>query len=378
MVQFIFLHGVANRRTPDRAEGEKQRDDYLREFVFGRGVTIQNPFWGDFGANPPGGRYRSLPDYEDPTAGGVEHLNVGDGSGGLEGEAPSLIELAREDFPETVDLIFQSVIENGEQDETFLETARIVGTYALADPKPAWLEDDLTDEQFLSQLQSISQQYAAQQSGVAAPDEIETLGLGGWLRDGARKLKDRVRNSGGRLVLATGREAAHTAIARFIGDVFVYLKEGAGRGPIRQVLQDALQPAIASGESIVVLGHSMGGVILVDCLGDPEFCGALGLKNGKKIDVLLTVGSQPGFFHELDLLTTKGKEKLDSVAAWLNIYDELDVLSFRAAPFFATQATDMLFSSRTGLLDSHTAYFTRVQFYLRLKARLKELGIKTE
>lgn len=376
VVQFIFLHGVANRRTPGRAESEKQRDDYLRELVFGQGVTIQNPFWGNFGANPPGGRYRSLPDYGNPTADGVEHLNVGGGVS--EGEAPSLIELAREDFPETVDLIFQSILQEGEQDETFLETLRIIGAYALADPKPAWLEEDKTDEQFLSQLQALSQQYAEQQAAVPTPEEIETLSLGSWLRDGASKLKDRVRNAGGRLVLAAGREAAHAAIARFIGDVFAYLKEGAGRGPIRQVLKDALQPAIASGEPIVVLGHSMGGVILVDCLGDPVFCEAVGLKDGKKIDVLLTVGSQPGLFQELDLLTTKGKDKLEAVGTWLNIYDELDVLSFRAAPFFATQAKDMLFSSKTGLLDAHTAYFTRVQFYLRLKDRLKQLGIETE
>ncbi len=374
MVRFIFLHGVGNRESARRDHLVAQRNSNFQEFVFGPEVHPENPFWGQFGANPVGGVYKSLPDYDNPTADGVEHLNVG--TPVVEVEAPALIDLARENFPETVDLILQAALEKGGLDAEEAEAARIVGAYALADPSPAWLVEDMTDAQFLRQLDQIAQQLAAQRAPAAAEPQTETLGVGSFLRNGAKALKDKISNAGGRLALSVGREFAHAHVAAFMGDIFAYLKEGAGREPIRDLLRASLAPAIASGEQIVLMGHSMGGVILVDCLGDAEFCASVGLIGGKKIDALITVGSQPGFFQELDLLTTKGAPSLPTVDNWINIYDELDVLSFRAAPLFTGQAKDMLFSSKTGLLQAHTAYFTRVQFYLRLHKRLKDIGIE--
>lgn len=376
MVQFVFIHGVNNRDTAERNAADAARNANIESLVFGDGVRIQSPLWGELAANPPGGVYASVPDYDNPTADGVEHLGLGDKDNNDAGEETQLIALARVDFPETVDLVIQSLLEAGELDEDQSKLVRSIGAYAVADPNPTWIEADLTNDQFLDHLEAFALQYRAG-AGEAEEDETETLGLGAWFRDGAQKFINSVRNKGGRLALDGKRASWNAVAARFIGDVFVYLQEDAKKNDIRQVIHDALQPAIASGDQLVVMGHSLGGVILVDCLSDPDFCQSIGLTGDKQIDVLLTVGSQPGFFHELGLLASRGNTKVDSVRHWLNIYDELDVLSFRAAPLFPDQAKDMLFSSKTGLLSAHSAYFSRIQFYERLRIRLADLGIDT-
>ena len=58
----------------------------------------------------------------------------------------------------------------------------------------------------------------------------------------------------------------------------------------------------------------------------------------------------------------------------LTFLDELDVLSFRAATLF-DGVDDFAFSSGTGILDAHTAYFKRNQFYHRLRVRLEAAGL---
>lgn len=377
-VQLVFVHGVANRRDDDYDRAVRARDDRFEKLVFGSDVVIQNPYWGEFGANPPGGVYQSLPDYDD--LGQDERLAVREAAAEPAPEAPSLVELARDDFPETVDLIFAEVFAEaeaggGEISDDMIEAARIAAEYAIDQPDPEWVDDELSDERFIEVLMRRAEALALQQ-GSGERAEVELLGIGSWLRRGAKALVDRVRNAGGRLVLARAREDFHGSVARFIGDVFRYLKDGDGRVDIRGVVRAALEPALESGDPIVVVGHSMGGVILTDCLGDPAFRDNLGLSPDRKIDALVTVGSQPGFFDELELLSGRdqGASPLDVVRGWLNVYDELDALSFRASPLFQG-ACDLRFSSRTGIAEAHGAYFDRVQFYRRLGKRLRDLEI---
>lgn len=371
VVKVIFVHGVANRAGAEYEAKTAKRSELFQKFVFGTNVQIANPYWGEFGANPDGG-YITLPTYDGSD--GVESLGAG-GTPTDNEDMPALIELAREDFPETVDLIFRGALEEDLTDET-VQTAKLASDYALAVPKPSWLSADLNDDEFLKHLSEISREYAEQQ-GQDPGQDIEALGLGSAFVRGVRNLKDRVRNAGGRLALAVGRETAHTHVATFIGDVFSYLKAGAGREEIRSLLKQALLPAVETGDKIVLIGHSMGGVILADCLGDPAFCEEIGLVGSRKISALVTIGSQPGFFQELGLLSTTTNPRLSPVEHWLNIYDDLDVLSFRAKPVFEGNVTDLHFSSRTGLLDAHVAYFERIQFYRRLRSRLAALGVPT-
>jgi hypothetical protein len=168
-----------------------------------------------------------------------------------------------------------------------------------------------------------------------------------------------------------------------VGDVFLYLREGERRAAIRARVADALTQAHARAKAgngpLIVLGHSMGGVILYDMLTDPA---GAGLSANFKADVLMTVGSQPGFFEELKLFAASdlqvGSDKPRKLAAkpaadhWWNVYDPVDILSFRCAPIF-DGAEDFVFSSVTGLIDAHTSYFTRPRFHARLKERLAAL-----
>jgi hypothetical protein len=63
-----------------------------------------------------------------------------------------------------------------------------------------------------------------------------------------------------------------------------------------------------------------------------------------------------------------------AVDVWWNVYDPVDLLSFRCEPIFQ-DVRDFEFSSATGLIDAHTSYFKRPRFYARLRQRLKAVGI---
>jgi hypothetical protein len=165
-----------------------------------------------------------------------------------------------------------------------------------------------------------------------------------------------------------------------LGDVFVYLKEGDVRDKIRACVREpilaARSDAAAANEPLILMGHSLGGVILYDMLSSPQ---SAGLPSDLKVDVFFSIGSQPGLFEEMGLFEFKDPGASSTptppgVKAWLNIFDPIDVFGFRAVPIFAN-ARDFAFDSVTGLLSAHTTYFKRPQFYARMRARLNELGL---
>jgi hypothetical protein len=102
---------------------------------------------------------------------------------------PRLLDLAREDFPETVDLIFEGELDQAQEGDAELpddavERAQMAAAYALAVPNPPWLKADLSDEQFLNELTTRAAAYARAQAVAAAPEpEVEVLGPGSWLGD---------------------------------------------------------------------------------------------------------------------------------------------------------------------------------------------------
>ena len=115
----------------------------------------------------------------------------------------------------------------------------------------------------------------------------------------------------------------------------------------------------------------MGGVILTDMLLDPI---AAGLPADLEIAALITVGSQPGLFQALGALPgSQGqntKTNMPSyVKKWMNVFDPIDPLAFRADCMFE-EVEDLEFNSITGLFSAHTSYFKRPQFYARCGARL--------
>jgi hypothetical protein len=123
----------------------------------------------------------------------------------------------------------------------------------------------------------------------------------------------------------------------------------------------------------VAIGHSLGGVILYDMLAGraPEL-------DGVEVDLFVSVGSQPALFQEMSLfgatVAAPGKApRPDAVAHWWNVYDPVDLLSFRCEPVFE-DVEDFEFSSVAGLIDAHGSYFKRPRFHARLHERLHKIG----
>jgi hypothetical protein len=151
--------------------------------------------------------------------------------------------------------------------------------------------------------------------------------------------------------------------------------------PIVDDLIRAFKAPRADREPFVVVGHSLGGVLLYDLLTDPTCISRLQSEAGVDfaIDLLLTVGSQPGFFKDLRMYE-KGQPNSQtrlprpaSVRSWLNIFDYTDVFSFTCAPFFEG-VQDFGYDSSIDVVQAHSAYFRRPSFYKRLQVRLKAIG----
>jgi pimeloyl-ACP methyl ester carboxylesterase len=87
-------------------------------------------------------------------------------------------------------------------------------------------------------------------------------------------------------------------VALFLGDALAYVGGGETRRKIRTrvaaSLSKALEAKRRNGDKVVLIGHSMGGVILTDLLYDP----ATAIANDIPIDALVTVGSQPSLFQQ--------------------------------------------------------------------------------
>src|SRR5262249_2230670 len=110
-------------------------------------------------------------------------------------------------------------------------------------------------------------------------------------------------------VFLRARAPVHRMLSTFLGDVFVYFHQ---RGTRRKLIADTivadLHKAVANrsstGEPLIVVAHSMGGIILYDLLTSD-------LTN-LDIDVLVTVGSQIAVIEELKLFTSSDPSVPDS------------------------------------------------------------------
>ncbi|MFG2976143.1 hypothetical protein ACGFYY_24585 [Streptomyces sp. NPDC048331] len=125
----------------------------------------------------------------------------------------------------------------------------------------------------------------------------------------------------------------------------------------------------------VLIGHSLGGVALVDLL-------ALAAARGEAVpgaELLVTVGSQAPFLHELGALTAlePGAKLPYGFPRWLNVYDRHDVLSYLAEPVFPGDArvTDHEVRSRQPFPACHSAYWKQDALYERIEQAVTEAEI---
>lgn len=385
----VHVHGVATRPTDEYLAFVKQRDALYRSLVFENdATTIHNPDWGSqavqFSAD-----LRWLPN---PT--GNQRFAVGSDVG-----VPNvgLGQLVAQDAEQAVDVAIMAALEMQITKAAKYKTPDLAAdpeTIALAAAAANLLSDEgvLTPEpKGLDTLRSDSDVAFATSLGARLEQGGEqAFGLGDKLKDAVKSIGGVIGNAASDLALRGFRRDLSRSVSLFLGDVFVYLGKRDVPGqqgtrdrifaPIVADLVAAAKEARASGEPLVVVGHSLGGVILYDILTDQTAVDQLATEIGTplKIDTLFTVGSQPGFFADLGLYAERPTEQAKlalpaGVSTWMNVFDFTDVFSFLCAPMF-DDVQDFGYDTVVNLLHSHSAYFQRPSFYKRMRARLQEDG----
>jgi hypothetical protein len=307
----VFVHGVANRPSAEQAAAIKQRDSLFRSITFGRNdVQIFNPDWGSFAVKfTKGEPWLPNPDNVQAFAAG--------GSGAADVAGPpaqvGLGEITKTDGVQAVDLAILAVLErdilakakggNPEPDDEVIRLAKAAAQY---------LAPNLVDDNKKAIVALASANDAA--FGTALGEELALVGQGGQqafglvdsIKDGISALGGWIGNSTSDALLRLKRQTLSHGAALFLGDIFVYLRqrkvEGAD-GTRQRLFAPIIADLIKAGnappqpkEPLVVVGHSLGGVLLYDILTDD-----VSLKQitdavpNLRIDLLLTVGSQPGF-----------------------------------------------------------------------------------
>lgn len=165
------------------------------------------------------------------------------------------------------------------------------------------------------------------------------------------------------------------AILPFIADVIVY-QSGDCRQKIHQRVREVMArelpgPVGMAARPVKVIAHSLGGIISFDM--------AMGQDDPLHIDHLVTLGSQPAFFHVLDPRPggLGGLEPYDgepvtlkpTIGRWTNIWDEFDILAFGASEVFrmhdgsvpTEKSVKCFLTALEGavLLQSHLGYFDK-------------------
>ena len=105
-----------------------------------------------------------------------------------------------------------------------------------------------------------------------------------------------------------------------LADILYYQRRGRDiRDYVARSLLDRERP-------LTVVGHSLGGVVLVDLLSSGS---------APPVDRLVTVGSQAPLFYAIDALEhLRPGAGPEPFTPWLNIYNEADLLSFCAERVF--------------------------------------------
>ncbi|MEO7912936.1 MAG: hypothetical protein ABIV47_25085 [Roseiflexaceae bacterium] len=161
----------------------------------------------------------------------------------------------------------------------------------------------------------------------------------------------------------------------YVGDVMMYLARAAA---LRQYIHNTVIQAcrLRPDEPLVIIAHSLGGVIAYDYAADPAFI------DRPPIDLLVTMGSQVALFAEYGLfqgatspiesgpLTHRPSYKAPHrCSQWLNFYDPADFLSFPIGRVFPGAAeSDQVCEAGKPFPASHSAYWENNQLYAMIAA----------
>ena len=399
----VFVHGVNNRKSPSYDAQVAVTKNFLQQRLNGvvlNGKKLQDltqsnkiffPYWGDLGtsfawdmASLPRGHIQTLGGAAEASLKAVA-ATLKDGSKSGLGEEP-LLAMAKQDFGLAVEVLTSLLVEDtarGKEDEVARFVVAIQN-YAMVETTPRWLTNLSTDEQFIGSLKI----------AVDEDSNIQAQGLGDMFNAvaiAAKKLKDCVKGLAGKVVDATGdfasskllgwvREPLNENLGCFFGDVFHYFdgrgdqeNVGAIPGRILQDIDAAAANSKVENEPLIIIGHSMGGVITFDLLSHyrPEL----------NVDLFVSVGSQVAHFEEIKLYHVSDKAYKSPAKAptptnirhWINIFDTVDVFSYACSEVFDRVDVDAEYDTRTYVVKSHSEYFKQARFYDRLRARIDSL-----
>ena len=257
---------------------------------------------------------------------------------------------------------------------------------------PLWLGGVATDAQFCSQL-LVALKGQPQQPGAQALGGLFDK-IGNVVAASAAKLKqatqsvaqkvlDRTGDFASTKVLAWSRAPLNAMLGRFFGDVFIYLdgrRDAANPGAIPSLLLCEWDKAIGAapnGEPLIIIGHSLGGVISYDLLTH--------FRPNLIVDLFVSVGSQVSQFEEMKLFKISDKvgypgplgkkvPKPANIKHWINVYDEVDIFSYSCDRIF-DGVQDYPYDTKTYVVKAHGAYFEQARFYERLRARIDKLPV---
>ncbi|MER7662796.1 hypothetical protein [Streptomyces sp. NPDC096193] len=136
------------------------------------------------------------------------------------------------------------------------------------------------------------------------------------------------------------------------GDVLRYQAHGEGfRKLIHEVVKDD------PGDSITLVGHSLGGVACFELLVAEEI---------QRVDRLVTVGSQAPYLYEIGALTSLPfSEPLPPhfPEDWLNVYDRNDLLAYVGGGLFSGHVLDHQVDNGQPFPQAHSAYWKNDEFW---------------
>lgn len=181
--------------------------------------------------------------------------------------------------------------------------------------------------------------------------KIVTVLLFDW-GQAAKGLKDlflRLFGSVTKTVVRPLRAGTSAMVAPAIGDILNYQAVGS---QIRDLIRKKIESIPGD---IMILAHSLGGIACFELMIESRRNGANGLSAVKG---LITAGSQAPLLYEFAALQTlpKGEPLPNTFPAWLNLYDENDLLSYRANSLFEVKP-DKQVDSMLPPLQAHSAYF---------------------
>ena len=198
---------------------------------------------------------------------------------------------------------------------------------------------------------------------AAARDHVVRLlvdALGGGERGVPGKIAGPVLGLALRLATARVRRrrgALTDATSPGAGDILLYQARG---DRIRTFIADQVAAAAAP---VVLLTHSLGGIAALDLLAT---------KSLPAVRLLVTVGSQAPFLYEIGALWSLGHDDPlpAHVPAWLNVYDQRDLLSYVGARLFPGRVEDVEVKNGQPFPQSHSAYWANPKVWDAIVSRL--------